>query len=298
MSGNRRWLNIEVRAQKNASRLWKAARQAEHKNPRFASFVSRIEWAGLSLERALAGTIADSSCELKVRELAARLLRDVGGHEAAFVPLLKEFIVAGDAKNPELCSVIQSMNHAWGHLTRPEFEILLSTLRSGTPEQRYWVVNEIAFFTDYRSRHKVRQALIETLDDRVAPDMVRAWAAERLHLHISQETVRACLRAIGDPDPEVRLWAVYTLGVAASQYSGPPHPMYRHVVGPALERLLADDAVAPGWWSVRREAQSHLPSVHGSADEEAQLQAEIRMILKDPATSFEDKRWASFNDCS
>jgi hypothetical protein len=85
---------------------------------------------------------------------------------------------------------------------------------------RYW--EEIAFFTDCRSRRSVRHALIETLDDRAAPAMVQAWAAERLHLHIFQETVRACLRAVEDPDPEVRLWAVYTLGkTAAASCDGP-----------------------------------------------------------------------------
>jgi hypothetical protein len=104
--------------------------------------VARIERAGLSLDRTLSETVADSSCELKLRELAARLLRDAGGNTSAFVPLLTEFIAAGDTKNPELCSVIRSMNYGGGRLGRCEFEILRATLRSGTSGQRYWVVTK------------------------------------------------------------------------------------------------------------------------------------------------------------
>jgi hypothetical protein len=256
-----------------------------------------MERSGLPLEQALGNAVADSSREMGLRALAARLLRNVCGDTSAFIPLLRECIAAGDAKNPELCAVIQAMNHGWGRLTRSEFEILCSTLRSGTSEQQYWVVDQIAFFTGCRDRCRVRRILIEVLEDPTAPGEVRGWAAERLHLHISQETVRACIRAAEDPSPEVRLWAVYTLGVAASGWEG-PHLLYRDAVAPVLERVLADAAVVPGWWSVRREAQAHLPSVHGSAAEEACLQTEIQAILEDTSASFEDKRWASFNDCS
>jgi hypothetical protein len=279
------------------ARLRKVAHQAEHRNPGWARLVCRVERAGLSLDRALSGTVADSSCELKLRELAARLLRDVAGDTSAFVPLLTEFIAEGDVKNPELCSVIKSMNYGGGRLGRSEFEILHSTLRSGTSEQRYWVVNEIAFFSDYHDRRKVRHALIEALEDRAAPAEVRGWAAERLSRYISQETVRACIRAAEDPSPEVRLWAVSTLGCAAQGWSV-PHPLYGDVVTPVLERALADDGVVPGWWAVRREAQKWLPQPHGSAEEEARLQAEIQTILSDPSASVEDKRWAGFNDHS
>jgi hypothetical protein len=231
--------------------------------------------------------VRDVSSEPKLRGLAARLLRDIGGETAAFVPLLVEFIDAGDEKLRGLCEVILSMSYGWGRLTRPEFEILHQALRSGTPQQRYWVTNHIAFF----DRRQVRPALIEVLDDATAPDYVRGWAAERLHKHISQTTVTACLRAIKDPSPEVRLWAVYTLGHAASM-----HPVFRDDVIPVLERMLSDDAVVQGWWSVRREAQSYMARLCGGADGESRLQAEIQTILKDPNASAEDKHWASFND--
>lgn len=280
------------------AKLRKAVNWEKRWNRGWASLVSRMERSGLPLEQALGNTVADSGCEMRLRALAARLLRNVCGDTSTFVPLLNECIAGGDARNQELHEVIQSMNCGPGHLTRPEFDTLRSTLRTGTPMQQYWVVNGIAFFDNQRDRRKVRHILIGILEDPVAPAEVRGWAAERLHLHMSQETVRACIRAASDPSPEVRLWAVYTLGVCASAFRETPHPLYRDQVAPVLERALEDTAVVPGWWSVRREAQAHLPSVRGSSADEAQLQAEIQTVLRDPSASLEDKRWASFNDWS
>jgi len=275
------------------AKLGKAARHAEHRNPGWAKLLCHAKRTTLSLDRILLKTVTDSDCPLNLRCLAARLLRDVGGVTLAFVPLLSELISAGDSRNPELCSVIQAMNHGRVHLTRPAFEILHSTLRRGTPEQRYWIVNDLAFFTNDRDRYKVRHALIEVLDDADAPAEARGWAAERLHLHASQETLRACLRVIDDPVPLVRLWATYTLGCVAQC-----QPVFQGAVIPALESRLTDDAVGPGWWSVRREAQSWLAHLRGGQEEEDRLQAEVQAVLRDPAASVEDKNWAGFNDCS
>jgi hypothetical protein len=262
-------------------------RRYGHKHPELAGRVSRLERSGLPVCGALLRIVGDARSEPKVRGLAARLLRDIGGNTAAFVPLLAEFLEAGDEGLPSLCEIILSIGYGAGRLTRPEFEILHEAMRGGTPEQRYWVVNHIAFF----DRHQVRPALLEVLADAAAPGYVRAWAAERLHLHISQATVRACVRAIEDPNPEVRLWAVYTLGNAASMQPG-----FRDDVIPVLEKMLTDTAVVPGWWSVHREAQSYLAHLCGGSDGESRLQAEVQAILRDPSASAEDKHWAGFND--
>jgi hypothetical protein len=262
------------------AKLRTAVRHSAHWNPDFARLVSQVERGGLPIDRVLSGVVSDSSHAVELRGLAARLLRDVGGDTCAFCPLLAEFIAAGDEKTLELRRVIQAM---WGRLARPEFEILQEVLRGGTDQQRYWVVNEISFCKG----HRVRRALIEVLADTTSPAFVRGWAAERLNMHISQKTVEACLRAIEDASPDVRLWAVFTLGDAASQ-----RPVFRAAVIPILERMMADDGVAPGWWAVRREAQVWLASLRGGSDNENRLQAEIRAILNDPAASVEDKNWA------
>jgi hypothetical protein len=272
------------------ARLQKAVRNAEHGNPGCAKVVSRLGRAGLPVHRALNRIVADSNCELKLRAFAARLLRDIGRDTFAFVPLLAEFIAAGDPKVTDLWDTVRWMSHRRHRLTRREFEMLHSVLRTGTPEQRYWVVDQIAFFRGGR----VRRALIEVLDDVTVPAYVRAWAAERLQVaRISQDTVSACLRAIDDSDPEIRLWCVSTLGVAASY-----HLSFRDAVLPVIERMQSDDGEVPGWWPVRREAQEWVASLRGSPDDEERLQAEVQAILNDPGASKEDKFWASGQDRS
>ena len=95
-----------------------------------------------------------------------------------------------------------------------------------------------------------------------------------------------------DPYPEIRLWAVFTLGCSAQSLS-----RCRASVIQVLERKLTDDAVAPGWWSVSREAQAWLASLRGG-DEAERLQREIQVILHDDAASAENKFWAGFYDYS
>ncbi len=270
------------------AKLRRAVRRSAHWNPDFARLVSRVDRGGLPIDHILSRVVSDSGHALKLRGLAARLLRDIGGDTSAFVSLLGEFIAAGDEKIHQMRHVIQAMWHGSGRLARPEFEILHATLRDGTDEQRYCVVNEISF----SKGHRVRRALIEVLDDTTSPAFVRGWAAERLQMHISRKTVEACLRAIEDPNPEVRLWAVYTLGYAPSE-----RPVFRGTAIPVLERMLADSGVVPGWWPVRREAQARLANLRGE-DDLNRLQAEIQAILKDPTASAEDKYWAGFNDTS
>ena len=249
------------------------------------------------MEQALSIAVRDSGCELKLRLVAAGLLRHLGADTAPFSPLLREFIASGDSGNRDMNTAVHSMTHGHGSVTEADLDVLLSVLHTGTALQRYWVVDQIAFFEGPRICRRVRRGLIGVLDDPSQPAEVSAWAAERLHLHISRETVRSCLRALEDPEPEVRLWAAYTLGCAAARWGDRPHPIYARLVEPALEKLLEDEAVAPGWWSVRREAQVHLATLRGEA-EVARLQAAIQAIQSDPSASREDKRWSGFNDCS
>jgi len=221
---------------------------------------------------------------MEMRTGAARMLF-AAGELSVFCPLLTECIAGGDGRNPDLCWALRMVRKG-DRLTSDEFEILHSVLRNGTAEQRNCVVDRIAFFRGV----KVRRALIEVLEDCTAPGDVRAWAAERLHQHPRGETVRACLAAIEDPEPEVRLWCIYTLGVAVSRRS----PFFAETVR-AIEGRLNDLADVQGWWPVRREAQSTLAKMRDDEAEDARLQEEIRGILADPNAPPGDHRWADGN---
>jgi hypothetical protein len=59
-----------------------------------------------------------------------------------------------------------------------------------------------------------------------------------------------------------------------------------------LEKVLNDTEVAPGWWSVGREAQAMIVGLRDDPSDQERLQAEIRRVQDDPNASPEDRRWA------
>ena len=133
-----------------------------------------------------------------------------------------------------------------------------------------------------------RRALIEILENRSARLDVRERALEMLHLHPSQEALDTCIRFLSAPEVSLRFWAAYTLGSS----------FFRGSVGAAattaLETVLGDHEVAPGWWSVGREAEALLAGLHHDEAARDRVQTEIRQIQADPNATPEDRRWAEF----
>ncbi|MGH2688720.1 MAG: HEAT repeat domain-containing protein, partial [Actinomycetota bacterium] len=97
--------------------------------------------------------------------------------------------------------------------------------------------------------------LVEVLVDPTESGTVRGSAAEAIgHLAAAPalpETVAGLLVAAGDPDVEVRFWAVFALGCVAGD----------DVVAD-LERIARSDrALLEGWWEVGREAKDAVRSI-------------------------------------
>jgi|SRR5271165_5477047 len=147
-------------------------------------------------------------------------------------------------------------------------------------------VQDIAFI----NRRPVRRALIEIVLDNAAPLGLRERATEMLHLHSCRETAEACAKALADPNVNIRFWAAYTLGQIADKSS------LREIIASALKEVLGDQEVAPGWWSVGREAQASIVGLRDDPGERERLRAEVRRILTDPKASAEDRRWAECYD--
>ena len=86
---------------------------------------------------------------------------------------------------------------------------------------------------------------------------VRAHAAEALgHLlqfqPVLAENRSAIVASLTDPEPEVRFWCAFAAGALELQESRP-----------RLERLLADDTLLEGWWTVGQEAEWALRCLNG-----------------------------------
>jgi HEAT repeat protein len=137
-------------------------------------------------------------------------------------------------------------------------------------------------------------ALVRVVSDDTQPAVIRGAAAESLHGQVG--ALRALIAGLSDPVIAVRFWSVWSLG-------GLLRTAHRATVIPALEKMLADNSIYPGYWSVSKEALAILgwealaipgwPS--GSESRHAQqFQAEVDRVRNDPAASDEDRRWADY----
>ena len=99
--------------------------------------------------------------------------------------------------------------------------------------------------------HRSVDALLATMADRNEDPRIRGMAAEALTGVQERRAVPYLIAALDDPSVEVRFWAVFALG----QFGDPA------ALG-ALERLAqTDDAVLPGWRSVKEEAAAAIKSI-------------------------------------
>lgn len=103
------------------------------------------------------------------------------------------------------------------------------------------------------------------------------------------------ISVLEEPDVRIRFWAVFAIGGLGQWQTGKPNP--RASVEPrviaALEKMLADEEVAPGnWWSVGREALAMLGPLTPSRG--AQLDAETQRVLSEPNSSSGNPSYSQF----
>jgi len=136
---------------------------------------------------------------------------------------------------------------------RPGIEILGRAIRGRKPFRRAALYGFVWVQT-LRSRDLER--IVEILEDRTEDAKVRGQAAEALagrlrrdlrsrKAHQRHERARtALIEALGDPEPEVRLWSIFAL---ASPDNADLLPL--------LEKLAQDAAMVPGLYTVGQEAR-------------------------------------------
>jgi HEAT repeat protein len=104
--------------------------------------------------------------------------------------------------------------------------------------------------------HRAVDPLLAKLADKSEHPRVRGVAAEALTGPREHRAVPLLITALDDPSVEVRFWAAFALGEL-----GDPAALS------ALERLAqTDDAVLPGWRSVKDEAAAAIDSIRTILD--------------------------------
>ena len=137
-----------------------------------------------------------------------------------------------------------------------------------------------------RHSRRALRALMQLVNDRTVPQVVRTEAIESLGCIGSRRAMPVLLCALADPLPEVRFWAVYSLGLFLRSWWARTGRVGAEVeIRSALDKMVGDEAAAPTWWSVGREAQAVLA-------EPAALKAAVQEVLENPDATDEERRWA------
>ncbi|MEP6538051.1 MAG: HEAT repeat domain-containing protein [Bryobacteraceae bacterium] len=229
--------------------------------------------------QALLEFVTNSAENWDSRELLAKVVWRTRGAKRIVRAIRHAFLSKNEAE--AILEYLGLMPHE-GTTTR--LSLFREVLRGGTIFEQVDAVDAIAMA---EGNARVRRTLIGLVEDTAAPLEVRDRATEMLHLFSSRTAAEACIRALKDPAPSIRFWAAYSLGQISSWNSD-----YRIEATAALKRMLNDEAVAPGWWSVGREAQAMIIGLRNLPRERERLQKEIQTIQDDPCAAIEDKRWA------
>jgi HEAT repeat protein len=132
---------------------------------------------------------------------------------------------------------------------RPLIEILLDA------DDDEWVRGMAAHALGRVDDTRGRDTLLRVIKDSTVPPGIRGNATEALTGFRDVRAVPALVEQLRDSSPEVRFWAVFSLGALADTD-----------VILELERIVAeDDAVAPGWWSLKKEASDAIQSIRARA---------------------------------
>lgn len=261
-------------------KLAKAIRVAERNYRGLHSRIRRYQRRGYSISEACCRFVADRHEQRVLRRFVAEVLWSLPGSRPLRFAMIKAALASDDMKlKTDYLSFCSDRKHFAG----ADLQLFRQVLAGGTPEDQMTAIDGVAF----TCCRPVRRALIDTMNDDRLPLDVRERAVEMLHCQPHHETVEACANALRSRPVTIRFWAAYTLGNL-----GLSGTALGEVAALALESVSGDPEIAPGWWSVGREAQALIPVLRGDSAEEERLQGEIRRILANPNAPPDDRRWA------
>ena len=211
-------------------------------------FAERLLRSGEAFSDVLLALLRDPKASPGLRSEACWLLRVL--EERRAIPVLIK--IAHDRHMEALLR--REATQALGSLpskraVRPLIEMLLDA------DDDEWVRRMAAHTLGRLGDPRARDALFRVIKDSNVPPQIRGDATEALTGFHNVRAIPTLVAQLHDPSPEVRFWAVFSLGQLADTD-----------VIPELERLvIEDDAVAPGWWSLRKEARDAIQSIRDRA---------------------------------
>ena len=251
-------------------RAWKEIRRWREGR---AALRARMERPGASLEAGLLGILRDPALSQQDRAAAGRLL-GIDGRARGVEALLGQFF--SQSEQWELYMTASALEELGD---RRAVGPLIRALRDENPHRRTGAARALGWMR--QPSRAVAMALAECLADGSQRVETREEAAESLSYVGTRETVEALIAVLEDPEPRVRFWTVFGLGGICRKDERATR---------ALERMLGDTELMPGWWSVGQEALGMLSCLGDRY--QLQCQEEVRRIRADTEASEHDRRWA------
>ncbi len=210
--------------------------------------VGLLRGAGVRSTDSCIAMLADLSTPGHLRGIAAWLLGRVGGDEVV-APLLAAFDAPDPALRWEAARSLGLRRDA--RALAPLVQALLST---GDLDLRTAAAHALGVLGDDRAV----PALLDVVSSAAEDPRLRGEAAESLAHLADRRAVAPLIGTLADESADVRFWAAFALGGLRD-----PRAL------PELERLArTDDAVVPGWWSVRAEASEAVRLIRQAIDDE------------------------------
>jgi HEAT repeat protein len=241
-----------------------------------------LELPGVPFEHTLRAAILENSVDWSAKRVAAELL-SVADPKKTTRSVLDLFFGQTEADEALQAGLLLEK-----HADLASVPLLIEALHDENPHRRRGAARALGWIR--RAGNRAAEALVEVVVDKSQPEAVRETAAESVSYRHYRKAIPALISVLDDPSPGVRFWVCFALGTLGQSWSRQSDAEAIR----ALERMLADEEIAPGWWSVRREALGMLASMEPKY--EAELRAERKRVLQDPTASPGDKSWAECYD--
>jgi HEAT repeat protein len=209
-------------------------------------FAETLLQSGEAFSQLLLALLRDSKASTELRLEACMLLRALAERRA--IPAL---IKVAQSRHEEVRlrrEAIQALGLLRSKSKRAVLP-LIEILSNGDDDEwaRRLAAHSLGFLNDPRGR----DTLFRLIKDETVPPGIRGDATEALTHFQDVRAVPTLREQLLDASPEVRFWAVFSLGQLADTD-----------VIPELERVvMEDDAVVPGWWSLKKEARDAIQSI-------------------------------------
>ena len=256
-------------------RLQKAVRIANEAEPGLLQHCAKRH----RLADALVGLVRDRTAPVGQRYIAAQLISLY--QPDPFRPLLEQFL-ASDVESDWYPVYLGNLR-----LTTDDQRQIVDIIQRDPNEHKRMAALDILTNHGRPGTHRI---VISVLEDQAQSLLVRGRAVESFNMDRGKrEVLDALRRALSDPEPSIRFWAVYALGQIA-QFRFHLHSL----AIAALQPLLNDHAEVPEYWTVGREAQALLEDMIPEQAERGKR--ERAEIFADPNSPVSLRRWAEWYD--